>query len=151
MYLSNKCQYALRAVFELAKHHGEKPMPIAKIAEAQAIPPRFLESILAELKRAGYLESRRGVEGGYLLAVSPETLAVGEIIRFIGGPLEPVRCIGDHAGKDCPLLGHCAFMDLWERAKHAVEMVYDKTTFQDLILEEQERLKDPRHASDYCI
>jgi len=151
MQLSNKCQYALRAVFELAKNYGKGPMPIAKIAEAQAIPARFLESILLELKRAGHLESRRGVEGGYMLAVSPKTLTVGEIIRLLGGSLEPVRCIGDHGGKACLLLGQCAFTGLWERVTNAVTMVYDNTTFQDLIIEEQEKAQDPKRAVNYCI
>ena len=90
MQLSQKCQYAIRAVFQLAKEHGGGPIKIADVAEAQAIPPRFLELILGELKQGGFTESRRGKRGGYLLARPPAQITVGDIIRFVEGPLGPV-------------------------------------------------------------
>ncbi|MDY7009726.1 MAG: Rrf2 family transcriptional regulator [Planctomycetota bacterium] len=133
MSVSQKCQYALRAVFELAGRHGESPTSIREIARIQAIPPKFLELILAELRKGGFVESRRGVHGGYSLAASPKTVSAGEIIRFIDGPFEPVRCVGDRREGDCPLYAKCAFMDMWTRARDAVADVYDSTTFQDLI------------------
>lgn len=71
MSVSQKCQYALRAVFELARRRGEKPTSIREIAEAQAIPAKFLELILTQLRKGGLVESRRGIHGGYLLAVWP--------------------------------------------------------------------------------
>jgi DNA-binding IscR family transcriptional regulator len=74
---------------------------------------------------------------------------VGDIIRFIEGPLDPVSCIGVHHGQDCPLYGDCAFMALWARARDAVASVYDSTTFQDLVDEEQARKEGKR--LDYCI
>ncbi len=90
MSVSQKCQYALRAVFELASRHGDAPTSIREIAQAQAIPPKFLELILVQLRKAGFVESRRGAHGGYFLAVGPAALTVGEIIRFIDGPIAPV-------------------------------------------------------------
>lgn len=148
MSVSQKCQYALRAVFELAKRHGEGPVRSGEIADVQAIPPRFLELILGELRRAGFVESRRGVQGGYMLSVLPSLLAVGEIIRLVDGPLSPVKCIaGDGAG--CPLFGSCAFMGLWERARDAVSDVYDNTTFENLVNEEQ--VKSGEYVTNYCI
>ena len=92
MSISQKCQYALRSVFELAKRHGEGPTSIREIARAQAIPPKFLELILTELRKGGFVESRRGIHGGYLLPVPPKTVFAGEIIRFVDGPIAPVRC-----------------------------------------------------------
>ena len=133
MGVSQKCQYALRGVFELARRYGEGPTSIREIAREQAIPPKFLELILTELRKGGFVESRRGVHGGYYLSASPRTVSVGEIIRSIDGPVGPVRCLSDRRGADCPLYGGCAFMDMWTRARDAVAEVYDSTSFQDLI------------------
>ena len=149
MGISQKCQYGLRAVFELAKRRGNHPTTIGEIASAQRIPPRFLELILGEIRRAGYVESRRGVAGGYMLAGEPSDLTVGDIIRLIEGPLAPVHCIVSEDSEYCPLKGQCAFMGMWVRASHAVEEVYDQTSFQDLI-EEEAALRSQR-APMWCI
>ena len=132
MNISQKCQYALRAVFELARRSAGETVTGSQIAQLQAIPPRFLELILGQLRRAGVVESRRGAQGGYRLAVEPRALSVGQVIRFVDGPVAPVRCVAGE-GEDCPFQGDCAFMGLWERAGEAVNRVYDETTFQDLI------------------
>ncbi|HLA85665.1 MAG TPA: Rrf2 family transcriptional regulator [Thermoguttaceae bacterium] len=133
MLLSQKCQYALRAVFEVAKRSGEGPIKIEAIARSQAIPPRFLAAILNQLKQGGFVESRRGVEGGYLLARSADSLSVGEIIRFVEGPVAPVICVTEKGAGECPLRGRCVFMSMWREAQEAMENVYDNTTFQDLV------------------
>jgi Rrf2 family protein len=134
--VSQKCQYALRAIFELAKRQGTGPVKIADIASVQAIPTRFLEVILSQLKQAGFVESRRGTEGGYLLSVAPAKLTVGEVIRFIEGPLGPVDC-GASTGQPCSLKGDCVFLPMWRRVEEAVREVYDSTTFADLIDDEK--------------
>ena len=149
MSVSQKCQYALRAVFELAKRHGEGPTSIREIARAQAIPTKFLELILRELRMGGFVESRRGVHGGYFLPVLPRTVSAGEIIRFIDGPIAPVRCVGDRRGADCPLHGECAFMDMWTQARDAVADVYDSTTFQNLL--DAHRAASEKYVASYCI
>ena len=149
MSVSQKCQYGLRAIFELSKRQGQGPTTVNQIAEAQAIPARFLELILGQLRQGGFVESRRGVQGGYLLAVSPEALSVGEIIRFIDGPLAPVRCVSGNEEKDCPLYGSCAFLSTWKRAADAVAKVYDETTFENLINEE--RTATEKYVASYCI
>ena len=137
MNLSQRCQYALRSLFELAKRVGQGPVNIADIAEAQAIPPRFLELMLGQLKQTGWVESYRGIRGGYALAVSPRDLTVGQVIRFIEGPLKPVKCIAGQGGSGCPLRGKCVFVGLWDRAERAVSDVYDSTTLQSLLEEEK--------------
>ena len=138
--ISQKCQYALRALLELAKRWKKGPARIADVAEAQAIPPRFLGVILSQMKRGGFVESRRGVAGGYMLARSPGSLAVGEVIRFIEGPLDPVSCMAQNTAPTCPLDGSCVFKDMWRRAEAALADVYDGTTFRDLV-EEDKRAK----------
>lgn len=133
MNLSQKCQYAVRAILELSKRHGKGTVPTSEIAAAQIIPQRFLEIILNELKPTGLIDSRRGVQGGYFLRKNPKEIAVGEVIRQIEGPLDPVRCTGDKDTPVCPLKGKCSLIELWDQAREAVEKVYDSTSFQDLV------------------
>ena len=144
MNISQKCQYALRSVFELARRRQGGPVTVAEIAAAQAIPPRFLEVILVELRKAGFVKSRRGVHGGYQLAVLPQSLTVGTVIEFVDGPVAPVKCVADPSDVDCALYGNCAFMPLWEQARDALATVYNGTTFQDLI--EQEHVAASKHV-----
>jgi Rrf2 family transcriptional regulator, cysteine metabolism repressor len=137
MQLSLKCQYTLRALFELAKRQGGEPASAAEIADAQAIPARFLELILQGLKAGGMVESRRGVKGGYVLASSPQTISVGDVIRMVDGSLAPVTCLAGRSGDSCRLKGGCAFAGVWRKAQKAVEEVYDNTSLQDLIDDER--------------
>jgi Rrf2 family transcriptional regulator, cysteine metabolism repressor len=130
--VSQKCQYAIRAVFELAKRNGSHPVKIGQIAETQAIPLRFLEIILNQLRSAGFVQSKRGAAGGYYLARPAGNLMVGEIIRFFEGPLAPVACMTDKAGT-CSLDGTCAFIGMWRRIAEAMSEIYDSTSFQDLV------------------
>lgn len=138
MNLSQKCQYAVRGVLELAKRYGQGPVAISQIAANQAIPQRFLENILNEIRPTGLIDSRRGIQGGYLLAKDPSAITVGEVIRLVEGPLDPVKCIGDRNNPCCPLRDNCSLIHLWNKAKAAVEAVYDNTTFRDLVEEEKE-------------
>ncbi len=148
--VSQKCQYALRAIFELAKRIGQGPVKVAEIAAPQAIPARFLEVILGQLKQAGFVDSQRGNAGGYFLLRAPEELSVGEVVRFVEGPVGPVDCVaGKRKKKKCPLYGGCVFLPMWERVREAVSEVYDNTTFRNLVDEEKER-KSVR-ALSYCI
>ena len=140
MVLTQKCLYAIRAVFQIAARYPEGPVKIAEIARAQAIPQRFLEAILTQLKQGGFVESRRGKRGGYLLARQPSAITVGEVIRAIEGDIGPVECLAPHAeSPKCTLYGQCVFADLWKRARRAVSEVYDETTFQHLLERERER------------
>ena len=145
MNVSQKCQYALRALFELSRRPGNSPVRSSDIAQSQAIPPRFLELILGELKQGGFVESRRGARGGYLLLGQPDGVTVGEVIRFVDGPVAPVKCVSHSERADCPLYGRCALIGMWSRARDAVNDVFDNTTFQDLIDE------DLSAVANYCI
>ena len=152
MSVSQKCQYALRAVLELAKRPREEPTAAGVIAKIQAIPVRFLELILGQLRQGGYVTSRRGAKGGFSLAVEPSALNVGDIIRFVDGPVAPVKCVAEPDGSssaECELYGRCAFMSMWVRARDAVSEVYDSTTFSDLI--EAERTIAEKTRQSYCI
>ena len=147
--VSQKCQYAIRATFELARRQGQGPVKIGEIAEAQSIPPRFLGGILNQLRGAGFVRSRRGAEGGYYLARHADKLSVGEIIRFIEGPQVPVACMDEKGAAGCPQQGRCVFLPMWRRASEAASNVYDRVSFQDLLREES-TLNNGAFIS-YCI
>lgn len=132
MSLSQKCYYAIRAIFELAQAPEGRAVKIGDIAERQGIPAKFLEAILNQLKGGGFVESRRGAEGGYLLARSPRGLSLGEIIRFVEGPLRPMSCSGRNQGcEESP--SACVFSSIWDEAEKALAGVYDGITFQILV------------------
>ncbi len=132
MAISQKCQYALRAIYELALHEDEGPRKIGAIADAQSIPVRFLENILNSLKGAGLVDSARGKDGGYYLLKPASGITVGEVIRFVQGPLAPVECT-TRIVESCDFYSDCVFRPLWDKARTALESVYDGTTFQDLV------------------
>jgi len=149
MNVSQKCQYGLRAVFELAGRPAGRPVRIADIAEAQAIPVRFLEVILSQLKQGGFVESRRGNEGGYMLAKAAAAITAGDVIRFIDGPIGPVTCIQGQSQENCLLSGKCVFLDMWEEARQALSAVYDETTLADLV--ERDRQQQAQFVNDFSI
>jgi Rrf2 family transcriptional regulator, cysteine metabolism repressor len=139
--VSQKCQYAIRAVFELARRYGQGPVKISDIAEAQAIPVRFLQVILNQLRSAGFVQSRRGAEGGYFLAQQPASVTVGGIVEFVEGPIVPVACMTEKDGGECTLHGKCVFIGVWRQAAKAVSDVYQRTSFQYLVDQDAEMRK----------
>ncbi len=137
MLITKKNQYALRAIFELAKHNGQGPQKISDIARAQAIPEKFLEVILNQLKGSGLVDSKRGFYGGYYLIQPPERIKVGDIMRFLERDVDPIGCAALVPETKCPFKGDCAFFPMWSRVKDAIFNVYDETTIQDLIENEK--------------
>ncbi|NLF30547.1 MAG: Rrf2 family transcriptional regulator [Planctomycetes bacterium] len=131
--LSRKCQYALRCLLELSRHHGKAPVSVAHIADVQAIPRRFLELIVRELRLAGVVTAHRGARGGYTLAHSPGDISVGSIIRLIDGEQNPVDCRPCGGAESCALADNCSFAGLWQRIGQAVAGICDETTFADLV------------------
>jgi Rrf2 family protein len=125
MNISVKGEYALQAILDLVSQPPGEPVRIADIARRQKIPQKFLELILAGLKQAEFVESRRGAEGGYLLARSAESLTVGEVLRSIDGPRQ---------GQSRPRRkAETPFTDMWRQVDCAVSGVIDKTTFAELL------------------
>jgi len=149
LVLSQRSQYAVRAVFELAKRRGAGPVTTAQVAEAQCIPARFLENILGQLRQAGIVESVRGKEGGYRLSRDPRDLAVGDVLRVVQGLVSEIGCAEPAGGDRCPLRPGCVLLPMWEKAHRAMMDVYDQTSLQDLV--DQEREADASHVLDYAI
>jgi Rrf2 family protein len=128
-----KDQYALRAIFELAKQKGRGPIKVAEIAGAQHIPQRFLEVILNQLKGSGLIASKRGFTGGYVLVRAPSRITVGEIFHFMRGSRRTLFCAGGEDEEHCQLYGNCALAPFWQRVQESVYKICEETTIQDLI------------------
>jgi Rrf2 family protein len=145
MRISAKGEYAIRALLDLAVHHGEGLVPIQEVARRQRIPQRYLEQVLLLLKRAGLLESKRGATGGYQLMRAPGAISVGEVLRAVEGRVTALEVAGRHPGAS----GETPSSDLeplWREIASAVALVVDRTTFGDLA----EQVK-ARHSPERTI
>jgi len=132
MKISTKGDYATRALQDLALHYAQGPIPIEKIASRQGLPVRYLEQLLLTLKRGGFLLSKRGVNGGYSLAKPPAQITLGEILRTVDGPIEPIYCVGDPPRQECAYETDCVLRGVWADVSQAISGIVDHTTLQDL-------------------
>jgi Rrf2 family protein len=121
MNISVKSEYALLAILDLAMQPPGEPVKIADIAKRQHIPQKFLELILASLKHGGFVESRRGAEGGYRLARPAEQITVGDALRYLEDGNTARRTSAE------------VFAELWKRVDAAVAAILDQTTFAELV------------------
>jgi len=141
MKISVKGDYALLAVLDLASQPPGNPIKIADIAKRWKIPQKFLELILAALKQGGFVESRRGAEGGYLLARPADAITVGEVLRFVEGGRA-----GKPRGKRRP---EGPFADMWQRVDDAISEIMDHATFAEIVRAWEE--KQRRHVLTWEI
>jgi Rrf2 family cysteine metabolism transcriptional repressor len=119
--ISVKGEYALHAIFDLATQPPGEPVKIADIARRQKIPQKFLELILSSLKQGGFVESRRGAEGGYRLARTPDQITVGQVLAFVENRKTAKRGAQN------------AFADLWKRVDESAAAILDHTSFAELV------------------
>ena len=138
-------RYALRAVLELAKSPKGTPRKSGSIAQAQAIPPRFLEVILNQLKGSGLIASKRGYQGGYYLLKRPENVTVGDVLRFLHNDEDITHQISCTSKNQCPFDCDCAFVPLWKKVSDAIFHIYDATTFADLLTQTDQLLLKNQH------
>ncbi len=137
--ISQKAKYALRALVALCKAPPERSLMISEISRAQAIPKKFLEQILLELKRAGIVMSRRGRLGGYVLLRPADKLTFGEVLRLIDGPIAPLPCLSKIAYRrcaDCQNEASCEIRHVFAHVVKAQRDVLDRTTFADAVAAE---------------
>lgn len=99
--MSKKCKYAIKALVQLAKHYEQGNILTADIARQEAIPKKFLEQILLELKHAGYVGSQKGYKGGYYLRKQPEDISVADIYRLFDGAIALVPCVAVQFYEKC--------------------------------------------------
>jgi Rrf2 family protein len=134
MLINQKKQYALRAVYELARHQDGLPLKSAEIAQSQAIPQRFLEIILNQLKHAGIVSAKRGYTGGFRLKRPAREITVREIFQALDETCSPATaCVSCILNGDCPFFGSCAFMPLWAQLQTAIDQICRSTTIQKLL------------------
>jgi Rrf2 family protein len=148
MKISKKCQYALKAILELARHNTGDSVKTHEIAGSQRISQRFTEIILNELKHGGFVESKRGNEGGYLLARDPQALKVKEVIEYIQGEIS-VAPEAFKGNGEASLFGNEALKRLWQDVNGAISEVCENKTFADLI--EFEEAKREKCVPNYHI
>ncbi|MBS0461597.1 MAG: Rrf2 family transcriptional regulator, partial [Proteobacteria bacterium] len=135
--LTMKAKYALRALCVLADA-GDGRLQARQIAVAASVPAKFLEVILVELRKAGLVTSKRGVQGGHALAQPAAEIMVGQVIRTLDGPLAPIRCASVTAYRpcsDCPDPEACALRDLMGAVRDAMSAVVDRRSLAQLARE----------------
>ncbi len=134
MKLSAREQYGLRAMIELGRRHGQGPISLNEVAEAQGISLGYLEQIIPLLKEADLLQSTRGARGGYELTRSPRRITVGDVVRALEeGYIVPLKCIAAGEEESCSREGICAARDVWKRMHEGIVEVLDSTSLADLV------------------
>lgn len=146
MRITYKGDYALKAVLDLAIHYGNGVVTIHDLSKNTDAPIKFMEQVLLELKRGGFVESRRGKIGGYLLARAPSQIKLGEVIRFIDGPIEPIGCV-EKKYTGCKDLYKCIFRFVWQDVTQCTSDIIDNITFEDLA----NRARKQKEAAVYSI
>ena len=153
MKLSLRGEYALRALMALGENFDRGVVRIQTISEQQHIPKRFLEQILNDLKSGGFLESRRGVAGGYRLARPPEDITLAALLRHVEGALAPTPVHGGRGPRGSPRPDeyHAAVHSVMQEVREAMLQVLDHVTVADLC-ERARRLRcDVGSSPDYVI
>jgi Rrf2 family protein len=134
--MSKRCEYALRALIDLAlaRQAGRPRVAVQEIALRERIPEKFLEGILLQLRRAGVLRSRRGRLGGYTLARAPGSIRLGAVVRLVDGPLAPISCVSRTAYEpcSCPDEAHCGLRMVMLEARNAIAAILDGYTLADV-------------------
>ena len=153
MKLSVRGEYALRALTNLGRHYGEEVVRIQSIAADENIPKRFLEQILNELKKGGFVESRRGVDGGYRLARNPNEISLAAVVRHIEGKLAPVGCVSENFYQkcNCPDESRCALRSVMKEVRDAVAGLMEQLSVADLVSRARALEIEPMSANDFII
>jgi Rrf2 family protein len=133
MKLSTKSEYACLALIDLSENFGSGFIKIEDICQRQSLPRKYTEQILLSLKRRGYLKSRRGADGGYMLAMSPEEISLAEIIRHMDGPLAPVNSVSEYFYENTPLEKNAALIKVFREIRDYTADKMEHTTFAGLI------------------
>jgi Rrf2 family protein len=133
--LSKKTKYGLKAMLELAGESDQKPLQASELAGRQRLPRKFLEAILLELTRHGFLQSKLGRGGGYILARKPGDITVGEVVRVLEGPLALIPCVSKTAYKRCDECldeQTCGIRLAMKEVRDATSHILDNTTLAGL-------------------
>ena len=139
MMFSTKSEYGVRVMVELARRGGDEPVALAEIAEHEGLPLAYLEHLVARLRRAGLIESRRGAHGGYLLAREPAKITMAEVVEALEGRIAPVECITSspdgtiRCTRESDPEHVCTTKLLWTRVRGSIVRTLEQTTLAELI------------------
>lgn len=139
MKISTKGRYALRLMIDLAQHDAGGYIPLRDISKRQEISAKYLEQIVVQLSRAGFVTSTRGAQGGYQLARHPSEYTVGDILRITEGSLAPVACL-EHEPIDCARANECITLDFWRGLYDVINQYVDSVTLEELVSNEKDTL-----------
>ncbi len=135
--ITTRSRYALRAMIDIARHGGEKPVTTVAVAERQGVSAGYLERIVRGLAEAGLLSSRRGPGGGYRLARDPEDIRLIDIVRAGGETVVSVPCACEDCGDECPLADDCPARQVWTGLNDVVGDYLERRTLDELVVEDR--------------
>ena len=138
MKISTKGRYALRLMLDLAVNYTGEYITIKNIAKRQEISEKYLEQIITQLSKAGFVKSARGAQGGYMLARTPAEYTVGEILRLLEGSLAPVACLEENH-VNCARARECVSLEIWLQLEKSINNVVDNITLADLVKRHNEK------------
>ena len=137
MKLSKRGEYGLRALIDIGLAHelGRDLLQLSELAESEKIPVKFLEQIVLDLRQGGFLTSARGKYGGYRLAKPAKDIVIGQIVRYLDGPLAPICCVSQTAYErcSCPDEAHCGLRMLMLDVRNAIANILDRYTLADIV------------------
>ena len=138
MKLSTKGRYGVSAMYDLALHYGQGPISLKSVALRQGISEHYLEQLMGTLRKAGFVKSVRGAQGGYTLTKDPDVISVGDIIRIMEGPIAPVDCLLSDAvdNEYCERACACVTRNVWAKVRDSISNVLDSITLADLCRED---------------
>jgi len=134
MKISSRGRYGLRALIDLASHDGEKCISVGSIAQRQGISEHYLEQLMAQLNKAGFVKSVRGLYGGYKLNKPAGEITIAEILRSLEGPMYPIECLSDDTADLCGSgnCKGCVARPVWEKVYDSINEVLESYTLSDL-------------------
>jgi Rrf2 family protein len=145
MKISTKGRYALRLMLDLAEHRGDGFIALKDIAERQGISKKYLEQIIPMLNTPDLLQTNRGFQGGYRLALPPEKYTVGMILRLTEGSMAPVACLAQQPNS-CERADECPTLFIWEGLNKVISEYLDGITLQDILDRQSEN-----YSNNYII
>src|ERR1700723_2296098 len=140
MMFSTKAEYGVRVMVELARRVGDDPVPLAEIAAHDGLPLAYLEHLVARLRKAGLVDSRRGSRGGYMLARRPAEITMAEVVEALEGSIAPIECISQNSdgsivcSRESDPSHVCPTKLLWTRGRLSIVRTLTETTLADLLV-----------------
>ena len=146
MRLSRRSEYGLRALTDLVRSGPGVVVPLATLARRNNLPPKFLEQIMATLKRGGIVGTTLGAHGGYAMAGDPAATSIGRVIRLLDGALAPLTCVSlrFYGPCSCPHAATCALRDVMLDVRDATLAILDEQSLADLAARQGRASIDPR-------